>query len=182
MSKLILGLDVSTSVTGVALLEHCIPFESAVHVKTLRPIELANKKGLWNKVDYARDQLKMLRDEFPTVSIIAIEEPLKSFSSGLSSADTIMTLIRFNGIMSLLARDLWGHEPTYVNASHARKLLGVGVKKTSIVGKNAKQQTFEHIMSTELAWKQWPLKKSGKMVDWAPDVVDAYVVARSVML
>lgn len=182
MSGLILGLDVSTSNTGIAIIENANPYIPQQHVKTLRPIELTKCKGLWEKIDKARSDLQKLHEEYPQIDKLCIEEPLKNFSTGLSSADVIVALIRFNGIVSLLSRDLWGIEPTFVNASHARKLLGVGVQQTKKVGKNAKLQTFEWVMANELQHITWPVKKSGKMLEWAPDCVDAYVVARSVML
>jgi len=180
-SPLVLGLDISSSVTGIAVLEHSTSFDSQTHVRCLRPIDMTKLKGLWTKVEFVNSALVTLHEEFPTISELCIEEPLKNFSSGLSSADTITSLIRFNGIVSYLCRQMWHVDPTYVNASHARKLLGVGVKRTALVGKNAKTQTFEHVMATELSHVTWPTKKkSGKTVDWAMDVVDAYVVARSV--
>ena len=158
--------------TGVALLDGDKP-------AVLEPIILDKCKGLWPKVDAARAHLTDLKCRHPQVDHIFIEEPLKNFSSGLSSADTIISLVRFNGIVSFICRDLWRLDPTYINASHARKLVGVKVQRTAVAGKPAKQQTFEHMMNGELSHVVWPTKKSGKTVDWAPDVVDAYVVARA---
>lgn len=178
MSSYVLGLDVSTSVTGVAIIETTTAYDPQRHVALLKPIEF-KQKTLWEKVDHVRAELTTLHSEFPNVSALYIEEPLKNFSSGLSSADTIVSLIRFNGIVSLVCRDLWQLTPTYINASHARKLVGVKVQRTTIAGKSAKEQTFDHVMSSELSHVVWPTKKNGQPKDWSRDVVDAYVIARA---
>lgn len=178
----IIGLDVSTSVTGVVVLEKISSaYDPLQHVSLLHPIEF-KQKTLWEKVDHVRDELSKIHANFPNIDALYVEEPLKNFSSGLSSADTIVSLIRFNGIVSLVCRDLWARDPVYINASHARKLCGIRIQRSTIVGKSAKEQTFAHIMNTDLSHVVWPTKKNGTPKDWSRDVVDAYVIARAGMI
>ena len=67
--------------------------------------------------------------------------------------------------------------PQYISATSARKLCGIKVQKTAVVGKNAKQQTFEWAMAGPLKDIKWPLKRNGEPKDCARDSTDAYVVA-----
>ena len=115
---------------------------------------------------------------FLKISRVVLEEPLMGFRQGMSSAHTISTLMRFNGIVSYLAREAFHVEPEYIGSAHARKLCGVKLKRTSIGGPQ-KEQVFKHMAEHDLQHVVWPLKKNGKTVDWSRDACDAYVIARA---
>ena len=96
----------------------------------------------------------------------------------MSSAQTITQLIRFNGIVSYIARNIFKQEPEYISSSHARKLCGMKLQKTAIAGPQ-KEQVFSHMVSNDLKHVQWPVTKTGKVVPWSRDATDAYVIARA---
>ena len=167
-----LGVDASTSATGVVILDDGkLVFYGAETFKGCQTF--------WEKCDRLHDFFMKLKEEH-TVKAFFIEEPMKRFSEGFSSAETISTLQRFNGIVCYLARDVFGVDPTYVNVSSARKASGIKVtSKAKAGGRNAKQQTFDHMMASDLSNIVWPKKqRSENIVDWAKDIVDAYVVAK----
>lgn len=187
---IILGLDVSTSCTGICVVDSEIkPDAKGSHILRLEAIEFKGCVTLWDKADVVVSELHKLykvlvgRDQgqFENIRVIdrvVLEEPLMGFRPGMSSAQTISTLMRFNGITSFLARNIFQCEPEYIGSAHARKLCGIKLQRTALGGPQ-KEQVFAHMAANDLKHVQWPLKKSGKMVDWSRDACDAYVIARA---
>jgi hypothetical protein len=185
--SIILALDVSTSCTGICLVESSkVPDDKGSHILLLDRIEFKGCKTVWDKADAVSGYLNSLKCNgliggFSDSFRIVLEEPLMGFRPGMSSAQTISTLMRFNGIVSYIARGVFNVEPEYVGSGHARKLCGIKLVKTSIGGPQ-KEQVFAHMIANDLKHIVWPLKKSGHVVDWSRDAVDAYVIARAAMI
>lgn len=180
---LILALDVSTSCTGVCVYDdeavlHEPPYELAGHrVVLLDRVEFKGCKTFWDKVDCVEEALSGM--SYP-ISRVVLEEPLLGFRPGMSSAQTISQLLRFNGIVSNLARKAFDAEPEYVSANHARKVAGIKLQKTAVAGMSQKEQVFRHMSENDLKGFPWPKKKDGvTLVDWSRDATDAYVIARA---
>lgn len=192
--SIILGLDVSTSCTGVCVIDSSIQPDSAgSHIVILDRIEFPKCETLWEKADVVGSYLSSLklggvprdyakfnseRRYASYIDRIVVEEPLMGFRTGMSSAQTITQLMRFNGIVSYIARNVYEIEPEYISSSHARKLCGIKLQKTAVGGPQ-KEQVFAYMQASDLACITWPLKKSGKMVEWSRDACDAYVIARA---
>ena len=87
-----LGLDISTSIIGISV------FEGKV-MKELFYLDLTKTKCMFEKAKKYRifldEKLKLFN-----IEKVYVEETLQSFSRGLSSAKTLMTLAKFNGIIS----------------------------------------------------------------------------------
>ena len=173
--NVVMGLDVSTTNTGVTFLD------ATGKILKLDHIDFKGCDTFWQKCDRLRDRFKDFSIEFPTISNFYIEEPMKRFAQGFSSAEVISILQRFNGIACFLAREIWNVDPVYINVASARKMAGIKVTtKAKAGGKDVKTQTFEHMMQSDLAHVIWPTKmRSDKVVDWAKDVVDSYVIAKA---
>ena len=99
---IILGLDISTTVTAYTLMDTEDPQKNFV-VK-YDGIHLGKKKSLYDKAAAIREEFLKLNKEF-TIDLICAEESLQSFRRGLSSAKTLSTLTRFNGIVCYLAEE-----------------------------------------------------------------------------
>jgi hypothetical protein len=180
---MILGLDVSTSVTGVCILDPEIPPDDrGSHILCIDRVEFKRCKTLWEKADLMALELYNLSKKYPGSYQVALEEPLLGFRTGMSSAATITTLMRFNGIVSYISREIFKVDPKYVSSSHARKLCGIKMQRTSIAGMSGKEQVFKYMSEHDLKHVQWPLKKNGSAVDWSRDATDSYVIARAVMI
>lgn len=177
---LILGLDVSTTVTGICVIDPKINIDDAgSHIKLIDKIEFKKCKSLWEKADLTAYELSELFKKHPGDYKVFLEEPLMGFRAGMSSAATITTLMRFNGVVSYIARDIFKVDPEYISSSHARKLCGIKMQKTSVAGMSGKEQVFKYMSEHDLKHVQWPLKKNGEAVDWSRDATDAYVIARA---
>lgn len=175
----ILGLDVSTSTIGFCVIDLTDSriVEIGAHV-------FKSSKSFWEKADDFKAKLLSIKEKYGchVAWRFAIEEPLMGFKSGFSSAQTITTLMRFNGIISYISRDIFGSVPEYISASHARKTCGIKVQKTAKAGMNGKEQVFVHMKNFDLKDVEWPKTKTGKEVDWAKDATDAYCIAKSYSL
>ena len=171
---MILGLDISTSCTGWCVLDDDNKLVSMGH------IELSKEKNFLTKADLVRHHLVEVLKKY-CVNRIYIEENLQAFRPGFSSAKTLMTLARFNGIISYIcARDLQ-IQPEFINVNIARKTLGVKVDRKSSL--TTKEQIFEWVKSQVKT--EWPVKilKSGPrkglsvISPYCYDMADAYVIA-----
>jgi hypothetical protein len=182
--SLVLGLDISTSITGICIINSdVIPDASGSHIVLLDYIDFKKCNTLFEKADRVKSEL--LRHVtgigvMPTK--FAIEEPLLGFQKGMSSAATITTLMRFNGIVSYIGRSLFAVDPTYISSASARKLCGIKMQRTSIAGMSGKEQVFKHMTENDLKHVVWQTKKNGQPIDASRDMTDAYVIARSSIL
>lgn len=184
MSKLILGLDVSTSCTGLCFIDSDVsPDEKGSHIIRLEYIDFKKCGTFFEKADKVHAELiRHISQLGETPAIFALEEPLMGFQKGMSSAATITTLMRFNGIVSYIGRSIFKVDPMYISAAHARKLCGIKMQRTSIAGMSGKEQVFKHMSEHDLKHVVWQTKKSGAPIDASRDMTDAYVIARAASL
>ena len=174
---MILGLDVSTSSTGWAILNDD---GSLVEMGSFK---LTKHDNLFDKAQAVRNGLIDLRSKH-SVSKISIEEPLQGFRRGMSSAHTLLTLARFNGIVSWLAFDVFSIKPIFFDSTSARRGLGIKIDKA----RDTKDQIMEWV--EVVTGKELPKriattgKKKGMTLFAAGvnDAADAYVMARAAYL
>ena len=175
-----LGLDISTSITGFCLVDAAAPIEERLLLAG--GIITNNTKDMYSKALLVRDVFHDLRDRV-TIDRIVVEENLQAFRRGMSSAKTLSTLARFNGIVSFLAQDVFSVPVERMNVNSARSQLGVKIDRKSDVP--IKEQILHWIQATpEFESFAWPMKtlKSGPrkgQTIHAPecfDIADAAVV------
>ena len=138
---MILGLDISTSITGATLVD------DVGQVLYCEAWDMRNKKyfpDLYNKANFVKDRLLDLRGMY-LIEHIFIEQSLQAFRPGFSSAKTLLTLASFNGIVSYICQDQFGIKPEYIGASTARKSNGVKVPR----GEKAKKVVLDFVLDNE---------------------------------
>ena len=164
---MILGLDISTSITGFSVLDDS---------GDVLLCDFINLKKLTTMFDKAKTVEQKLQELFSTNPIdqIWIEESLQMFSSGMSSAKTLATLTKFNGIVSWISWDRFNIEPQYIAAVSARKEIGLTVPK----GKRGKDVVMEHMLDKE-SWFVVEYGRTGKIKPHFYDMADSFVVAKA---
>lgn len=180
----ILGLDISTSVTGVALID-----SQTGELEVLDAVKLTGVKyegSMWKKADRAIEEIVRLVGGRKILAI-HVEENAKRFAEGLSSADTVLTLAKFNGIISYLSHKAFGAEVSNINVAAARKAVGFSKKLSplnGIKGNSVKDMVFDYVTRKhpEFPWRKHVAKtgkSAGKEVFDADmhDACDAWVVA-----
>ena len=145
-------------------------------------ILLSKKQGLYKKATDVRKELNSIFIKY-SISKVYIEENLQSFRAGFSSAKTLSTLARFNGIVSLISYETFSVEPNHINVNSARKSLGIKIIRKKDGGKPTKEQVLDWVSSTvSVSWptkilKSGPRKGTQILDPGCFDMADAYVVA-----
>ena len=128
---MVLGIDISTSITGFAVVaEGQLVFYDSIDLRKHKNIfdkTIAIKEKLLDLYEmYQCDNETSFRlggSEYP-IEHIYIEQSLHMFMGGKSSAKTLSTLTRFNGIISWLVFELFEIRPEFIGATSARKQAG----------------------------------------------------------
>lgn len=175
---MIIGLDISSSIIGISL------FEDNGVLYNLDYIDLRKIDSFFKKADYVRDKFKKIFESLNNkVILISIEECAQSFRKGFSSAQTLSTLARFNGVVSQIAYETFKIEPLYYNVVSSRKSLGIKLDKSGDI--DTKEQIVAWVSSNEVDFK-WPKRRltKGKNVgteiyeQYCYDMADAYVIGK----
>ena len=164
---MILGLDISTSITGATIIQDGKIVDSFYW-------DTRNKNkfsSLYDKAHHIRIKLLLLKTKY-NITKIFIEQSLHTFRSGFSSAQTLSTLSRFNGIVSWFCYDIFNKKPEMIAATTARKQAGIAIKR----GDNAKQKVLQFIIDKypdiEIQYTKHGNPKPGTL-----DMCDSIIIA-----
>ena len=137
---MILGLDISTSITGVTVISE------DDEILLNEAWDLRKYKNFFDKANFVNQQIvKLTGERCFDIRSVFIEQSLQSFRSGFSSAKTLSTLTRFNGVVSWMVYKEFGIEPQYIAATSARRLCGIKVPR----GIKAKQFVMNYLIENE---------------------------------
>ena len=177
---MILGVDISTSITGFAIVTDNV----LVYYDS---IDLRKYKGFFAKTIAIKEKLmdiyemyqldnddRLVGDSAFPIEHIYIEQSLHMFMGGKSSAKTLSTLTRFNGVVAWLLFELFEIEPEFIGASTARKTVGIRVPR----GEKAKKVVLKHLLDNEPTFKiQYTSQGNPKPESY--DRADAIIIARA---
>jgi len=166
---MILGLDVSTSITGATVID------KKGNVLMCEAWDTRKYKSFFDKASFIRTRILDTKIEFPITRVV-IEQSLQMFRPGFSSAKTLTTLSKFNGVVSWMCYRVVGVEPEYVSATTARKSAGISVKR----GQKAKEIVLEHVKKTIPSF-QYEETKAGNPKPGTYDRADSIIIAQSAL-
>jgi hypothetical protein len=145
--------------------------------------ELMNNKkkfpSFWSKIDHMSSALeRVCTNDLWQIQTVAVEENAKRFAPGLSSADTILTLAKFNGILCYIMYLKFGIEPTYINVRSARAQLGIKINYKD-KSKGTKQKVLDHVVNLhpEFPWIYKGEGESRRLTKINEDRCDSWVIA-----
>ena len=164
---MILGLDISTSITGYTILDN------DGNIIVCNHIDLRKEKNFFQKCSAVEGRLAAIRSEY-FIEHIYVEQSLQSFRSGFSSAQTLSLLSKINGIVSWICYNLFGIEPEYIAAASARKLCGIKVPKGQKAKDVALQFVVDNVPSFAIEYTRHGNPKAGYA-----DRSDSYVIAKA---
>ena len=178
----VLGLDISTAITGYCIL-HVDKDTLDVSLETAGAIVTSKQKNVYEKATTVRSTLLELTDRYELAGIF-VEENLQAFRRGFSSAKTLSTLARFNGIVSFLAEDIFSTPAEMLNVNTARSKVGLKVERTKppTVKDQALAWVKNHDAFSSFPWPEKTLKsgpRKGVTIN-APecfDIADAAIIA-----
>jgi hypothetical protein len=171
----ILGLDISTSTVGAAIID-----AETDELKGLFYVSLKKEKGLLNKAKVLQMELGKYVD---MVDHVAIEEPLVMFKEGFSRAQILSMLSQFNGMGQLMSFLLYNTEPVMYNVNSARKLAYPSLK---FPRGSKRKELVQAQVALSYPDVDWPLKPKAmnpdgthKLKDECFDMADAVIIARA---
>ena len=106
--------------------------------------DLRKVKGFFKKSQAVSDNLNLLYIKY-NIKKVFIEESLQAFRPGFSSANTLMTLAKFNGTVSWICYNIFEIEPEFLGASTARRLCGIKVPR----GQKSKEVVLNYLLDNE---------------------------------
>jgi Holliday junction resolvasome RuvABC endonuclease subunit len=164
---MILGLDISTSILGYTIVDE--------EGKTIECecIRLERFKDFFIKAKNVKNKFISLAKTYD-IKHVYIEESLQAFKPGFSSASTIQSLSKFNGVVSWICFEIFDMVPEYISAATARKFCGIKVPK----GEKAKPFVFNFVVDTVPDFKV-EFTAKGNPVPGSFDKADSYIVAKA---
>lgn len=185
-----LGLDISTSVIGVAVCEKdgtlkWFEFFSVPDIENVT--ESQETAPLILKTQAFSEWLKT-RPYFGKVDKCYVEASAKVYKQGQSSAQVLMTLAKMNAMIcsAVVSSGVKPQNLLDVNVTKARSSIGFKNKKTVVKGQKkipVKELVRDYVLET---WKNLPIQtrklkagpNKGKeiMVEQFADAVDAFVI------
>jgi len=170
---MIIGLDISTSCVGIALVD-----PETKNLVSTEAIDLTKIDSVFEKAERVGSALWEI-SQSNDITDIFIETALKRFIPGRSRADTIVKLAKFNGVISFLAFDSFGVEPTYLNVNAARSYYGLSFPRGT-KGPARKKMVIEAVIEREKTAFKWEMARGGKNYKrTTDDRADAVVIARA---
>jgi len=166
----VLGLDISTSITGATVLD------MSGNILYNKAWDTRNKKkfpSLYHKAQFIKDRIYDIESSF-MIKEVFIEQSLQSFRSGFSSAQVLSMLSRFNGIVSWTCFEVFKKEPEMLAASSARKRVGIKLDRT----KDTKRQILNfYLDKNPTAVVEYTHKGNPK--PQYKDIADSWVIAKA---
>ena len=177
---MILGVDVSTSITGLAIVaDGSIVYYDSVDLRKYKNVfekgRILKEKivDLYEAYQFSNEEFFLGNSKYP-IEHIYIEQPFTFFNSGGSLAKTMATLQKFNGIVSWFLYEIFEIQPEYVLAQSARKTVGIKVPR----GEKAKAVVLKYLLDTEPAFNVEYTKKGNPKPE-SYDRADAIIVAKA---
>ena len=170
---MILGLDISTSITGFAIV-------ADGQLLWCDSVDLRKLKDPFDKAEKIKEKMLQIYSEhnFPNssspVEHIYIEQPFKFYKKGGSSAKTMAILQSFNGVVSWQAYEIFGKKPKHIDAGKARRICEIKVLR----GQNAKKVVMSHVLAEEPSFKI-EYTRFGNPKQHYFDQADAIVIAKA---
>ena len=170
---MILGLDISTTMVGVAIIDP--DSRTLVYCEGW---DISKCDTLFDKAELVGANLYTLRSEFDVENVF-VETALKKFLPGKSRADTIIKLAKFNGIASWICFECFGFSPTYINVNTARTLYGLSFPRGT-KGPQRKKMVIEAVIEKEKTSFKYEIARGNKNYKkGTDDKADAVVIARA---
>lgn len=164
----ILGLDISTSVVGIAILD------TDKNLITYNAVKFKANLDLESRADFLKKGIQILDTQW-RIKHVFVEQPFIAFSGGKTTAVTMSKLQRFNGMCCYGLYRVFGNSPTLIQANKARGLVGIKVPR----GQKAKPVVLKWVEDSYPSDFTYEMTRHGNPKPTTFDMADAVVVARA---
>ena len=164
---MILGLDISTSKIGYAVIDedkHLID-HGLIKYKSNLELELRAEDFI-NRID-------TLRRKYVNIESVFVEQPFIAFSGGKTTAVTMAKLQRFNGMCCYGLYSIFGRCPALISANQTRSSVGIKRKR----GEDIKKKVIEWVAEAYPKDFIVEITRHGNPKPGTDDMADAVIVA-----
>ena len=165
---MILGLDISTSVIGIAVLDE------DKNLMSYDAIKFKSDVSLEERADFLSKEIQTLNTTW-RIKHVFVEQPFIAFSGGKTTAVTMSKLQRFNGMCCYGLYCIYRNSPTLIQANKARGLVGIKVRR----GEKAKPVVLAWVEENYKGSFAYEMTRHGNPKPTTYDMADAVVVARA---
>lgn len=168
MNTYILGLDISTSIVGFAVMDmdkNLITYDKLKY-KSSQPLE--------ERAEFFKNKINQF-NKYYLIDKVFVEQPAMMFGRGKTTANTMAKLQRFNGMCCFAVYNELSIVPELVHPSSARKKMNISVPRNVL---NKKHYIIDEVK------KKYPkfnfnLTRHGNPQPGTDDIADAIVVAHA---
>jgi hypothetical protein len=164
----ILGLDVSSSKIGIALLNNDDIVISEV-------LKFKSSQSLEERAEQFERRMREI-EELHVIYDVFVEQPAMMFKGGKTTAHTMATLQRFNGMCCYVVNSVFEMEAELVNPLSARSVLGIKVPR-KIPSKAKKKFIIDNITERFDGQFKYNMTRQENPQPGTDDRADALVVA-----
>jgi len=164
----ILGLDISSSKIGIALLD-----EENIIISDV--LKFKSNQSLEERAAQFERRMREI-DTHHVVFDVYVEQPAIMFRGGKTTAFTMATLQRFNGMCCYILSQIFEMEALLLNPNSARSVLGIKVPR-KVPSKEKKKAIIESISERFRDQFKYNLTRQGNPQPGTDDRADALVVA-----
>ena len=165
---MILGLDISSSRIGIALLD-------GDKLLISETIKLKSNLSLEERAEIFEKRMKQI-DRNYVVYDVYIEQPALMFRGGKTTAQTMATLQRFNGMCSYIVYNIFEVCPLMINPRSARSKLGIKTPRKA-PQREVKRCIIDHVQQRFPTQFKYELTRHGNPQPGTDDRADAIVIA-----
>tara|TARA_R100000234_G_scaffold4513_1_gene3485 strand:- start:325 stop:864 length:540 start_codon:yes stop_codon:yes gene_type:complete len=167
---MILGLDVSTSITGATVInkDGKVVYTAAWDTRNKKHFPTLISKAAW-----IEDRLIDVGKKYK-IEEVYVEQPIQFLGSGKSTSKTISVLYGFNGMLSWICYQVLHCEPHYLAPASARKSCGIIVPR----GSKAKQVVLQHLLDNEPTFSI-EYTRQGNPKPGSYDRADSIIIAKA---
>ena len=163
---MILGLDISTSKIGYAIIDNNQDLQES------RVIKFKSDVPLEKRAKAFEERMLNLMVKYD-IQQIFVEQPFMAFSGGKTTAQTMAKLQRFNGMCCYGVFNLYGFPPQLVPANAARAAVGIKRKR----GEDIKKKVIEWVHQSYPKDFIVEYTRHGNPKPGTDDMADAVIVA-----
>jgi len=168
---MILGFDISTSITGVSVLDYDgnIVLQEAIILNTK-----GKKRSLYEKADLVVEKIKKIKEKY-NIEHVFIEDRLINVDNKRKNTKVLAMLVEFNGMISWNCYNLFKQEPIHLHPSSVRSLAGF--KKNTSSKDNVKIQVVNFLLDKYNKKFIVEYKRTGSYKDHIYDIADSIMVS-----
>ena len=161
----ILGLDISSSKIGIALMKDDQLVISEV-------IKFKSNLSLEERALAFRERMQKIEQHY-VIYDVYVEQPALMFKGGKTTAFTMAKLQRFNGMCCFIVREVFDQDAQMINVRSARRVLNIKIPR----GGNTKKIIIQEVEKRMGDQFKYNLTHKGNPQPGTDDRADAIIVA-----